>query len=79
MERNPNLIKCNDCGSTPDLYETPFGDADYVLECDCESRGIDISECVRGNALLDALSGKWSSLDHDSASIDRRKSEYKSE
>lgn len=77
MKTEPNLITCSDCESTPKLYETPFGDDDYVIRCECESRGIDVSECLHGNALLDALSGKWSDLDHDSASIDRRTKEYK--
>lgn len=57
-------ITCSECDSIPQLYETPYRDSDYVVMCECESTGIDVSDSVNGNALFEPLSGNWSNLEY---------------
>jgi len=63
-EEKVRTIECSECESVPQLYETPYGDSDYIVSCECDGRGIDVSDEINGNVLLDALSGQWSNLDY---------------
>jgi hypothetical protein len=60
-------ITCQDCDEQPVLYETPYLDnTDYVVACDCDMRGVDVSDTINGNSLVHPLSGRWSNIDHNS-------------
>jgi hypothetical protein len=61
-----NEVICSDCESCVTLNETPYDTSgDYMLECDCKTRVIDVTSCVDGSALLEPVTGKWSNFDAD--------------
>lgn len=59
-------VACADCDTQPVLVETPYSDVqDYAVVCECDLRGIDVSECVNDNNLVVPPTGKWCNIDHD--------------
>lgn len=55
-------IECRDCGETPVLREAPYDGGKYVIECGCGNRGIDVTDCVSENNLVEPVRGKWSNI-----------------
>lgn len=67
MGKHP--IECDDCGAQVRLEETPYRPYDYRVTCDCRYRGIDVTDCVGDNSMLEPISGAWSSLDDDESLV----------
>lgn len=54
-------IECGECEATVRLFRVPAGDLQLV--CDCEGRGIEVTDAVGESALFDPFSGHWTDID----------------